>query len=141
MPMNTVAIFESSVFNHTEPKDTFINPCCFGDDLAHWLMGELAQQGISVDDEPGQEDFGWYFEFSVDEEAYCLVISNDGEGEWFLVVERACGLLASLFGGRHRNVGRSGLAAIDNVLSRSDRVENLRWVSWKEFRDGDLLAA
>jgi len=104
MPMNTVAVFESEAFNHTEPKDDFINLCCFGDDLARWLMGELAQRGFRID-------------------------------------ERACGLLLSLFGGRHRNVGRSGLAAIEDVLSRSARVENLRWVPWKEFRDGGVLAA
>ena len=66
--MKTVAVFESRAFNHTEPKEYFINPCCFGDDLARWLMEELAQQGIGVDDEPGQEDFGWYFEFSIEAE-------------------------------------------------------------------------
>ena len=139
--MNTVAVFESRSFNHTEPRDHFINPCCFGDDLARWLMEELRQHGIGVDDEPGQEDFGWYFELTVDGQKYCLVIGGDGEGEWFLVVERACGFMASLFGGRHRKVGRPALAVVEDVLSRSDRVENLRWLSWKEFRGGGALAA
>ena len=137
--MNTVAVFESEAFNYTEPKESFINPCCFGDDLARWLMGELTRQQIGVDDEPGQEDFGWYFEFSIEGEKYCLVIGGDGEGEWTLVVERACGLIGSLLGGRHRNVGRPGLAAIEGVLSRSDRIENLHWMSWKEFRQGGVL--
>lgn len=134
--MNTVVIFESEAFNHTEPKDYFINPCCFGDDLARWLMEELVGRGIVVDAEPGQEDFGWYFDFSVDDEKYCLVIGGDEEGEWSLVVERACGFIASLFGGRHRNVGRRGPAAIEEVLSRSDRIENPRWLPWEEFRKG-----
>ena len=66
-------------------------------------------------------------------------IGGDGEGLWFLVVERACGPIASLFGGRHRKVGRPGLAAIEDVLSRSERIENLRWLSWDEFRKGGLL--
>ena len=139
--MNTVAVFESAAFNHTEPKDTFINPCCYGDDLARWLLAELAQQGVVVDAEPGQEDFGWYFGFVVDEEKYCAVISSDGAGEWFLVIERACGFLGSLFGGRHRAVGRAGVAVIEAVLSRSEEIANLRWVSWKDFRDGGVLAA
>ena len=139
--MKTVAVFESEAFNYTEPKEFFINPCCFGDDLARWLMGELAKQQISVDDEPGQEDFGWYFEFSIEADKYCLVISSDGEGEWFLVVERVCGLIPALLGGRHRSVGGRGLEAIEDVLSRSDRIEKLRWVSWKEFRQGGLLPA
>ena len=38
--METVAAFESRAFNHTEPRDHYINPCCFGDDLARWLMDE-----------------------------------------------------------------------------------------------------
>jgi len=138
--MKTVAVFESQAFNQTEPKESFINPCCFGDDLALWLMGELEQHGVDVSDEPGQEDFGWYFEFTTGGEKYCLVISSDGEGEWALVVERACGLFASLLGGRHRNVGRSGLDAIGEVLANSDRIENLRWLAWEEFRKGDALA-
>jgi hypothetical protein len=64
-----------------------------------------------------------------------------GDGHWYLVVERACGLFASLFGGRHRKVGSRGLAVLEAVLSGSDRVENLRWMSWKEFRTGGTRAA
>jgi hypothetical protein len=139
--MKTVAVFESRAFNHTEPKEYFINPCCFGDDLARWLMDELRQGGVDVQGDPEQEDFGWYFEFTTDGEKYCLVISGDEEGEWALVIERACGLMASLLGGRHRNVGRSGVEAIEEVLTRADCVENLRWVSWEEFRRGDVLAS
>jgi hypothetical protein len=138
--MKTVAVFESTAFNHSEPQEYFINPCCFGDDLAKWLMGELAQRGVRVDDEPGQEDFGWYFEYSVNEERYCLVISSDGEGEWYLVLERACGMLASLFGGRHRNVGSGGLDVVREILEQLDKVENLRWLPWKQFRQGGVLA-
>lgn len=139
--MNTVAVFESQAFNHTEPKDYFINDCCFGDDLARWLMGELARQGLEVDDEPGQEDFGWYFNSSVGDEKYCFVIGGDGEGGWYVVVERACGLMSSLLGGRHRNVGRSAVTALEQVLAGSNRVQNLRWISWKEFRGGGALAS
>lgn len=138
---NTVAVFESEAFNHTEPKDYFINPCCYGDDLARWLMAELAGLGLAVDDEPGQEDFGWYFEFSLGEEKYCLVIGGDEEGAWFVAVERALGPLASLMGGRHRKVGHPGLAAVESILSGSDRIANLRWLSWKDFRDGGALSA
>jgi hypothetical protein len=41
----TVVTFESTAFNMAEPKDHFINPCCFGDDLATWLIEELRKQG------------------------------------------------------------------------------------------------
>lgn len=42
--VRTVVTFESTAFNMAEPKDYFINPCCFGDDLAKWLIDELANR-------------------------------------------------------------------------------------------------
>lgn len=56
--VRTVVTFESTAFNLAEPKNCFINPCCFGDDLAKWLIGELRKHGLETDDEPSQEDFG-----------------------------------------------------------------------------------
>jgi hypothetical protein len=38
--IKTVVAFESTAFNMAEPKDYFINPCCFGDDVATWLAAE-----------------------------------------------------------------------------------------------------
>jgi len=31
-------IFQSTAFNTSQPKDYFINDCCYGDDVARWLM-------------------------------------------------------------------------------------------------------
>jgi hypothetical protein len=28
-----------------------------------WLIEELTKKGVDCDKEPGQEDFGWYFNF------------------------------------------------------------------------------
>ena len=39
-----VVTFGSAAFNMAEPKDYFINPCCFGDDVANWLIGKVASQ-------------------------------------------------------------------------------------------------
>src|SRR5580700_9256202 len=44
--VRTVVTFESTAFNLAEPKNCFINPCCFGDDLAKWLIGELRKHGF-----------------------------------------------------------------------------------------------
>ena len=63
--MRTIATFKSDSFNKAEPKDYFINECCYGDDLAKWLILRLREGGIKTEDEPGQEDFGWYFNFEV----------------------------------------------------------------------------
>jgi hypothetical protein len=43
--MKTVATFQSSAFNTTVTKDYFINPECFGDDLARWLITRLRATG------------------------------------------------------------------------------------------------
>lgn len=40
----TVVIFNSTAFNMAEPKDYFINPCCFKDDVPKYLIGELRNQ-------------------------------------------------------------------------------------------------
>jgi hypothetical protein len=32
-------LFETDRFNVSEVKRHFINPCCFGEDLAGWLRG------------------------------------------------------------------------------------------------------
>src|SRR6266699_3216208 len=39
-------IFQSTAFNTSEPKDYFINDCCYGDDFARWIMEQLRARGI-----------------------------------------------------------------------------------------------
>jgi hypothetical protein len=138
-PELTVAVFESAAFEHAEPKEHWINPCCFGEDLAHWLAEELRPRGVQVE-EPGQEDFGWYLDVVVNSERSCLVIGSDGEGTWYIVVERACGFVGSLLGGRHRAVGTRTVALLEEVLTDAAEVRDLRWATWKAFRRGDALA-
>jgi len=53
-------VFESNAFNTSIEGENFINPGCFGDDVARWLIGQLRADG-HVTEEPRQEDFGWYF--------------------------------------------------------------------------------
>src|SRR4030095_13214248 len=100
---HTVVTFQSASFNTTEARDYFINPCCFGDDLARWLIGRLRSNGIETDSEPGQEDFGWYFNFKVSENVYCVVLGfrpdeENADGEWVAWLERTRGLVGAIFG-------------------------------------------
>jgi hypothetical protein len=56
--MHRVINFETELFEATTPKPHFINPCCFGEDLAAWLRDRLAPLGYAH--EPAiQEDWGW----------------------------------------------------------------------------------
>ena len=41
-------VFRSDAFNTSETKDYFINECCFGDDLARWLIEQLRARGATA---------------------------------------------------------------------------------------------
>ena len=139
--IRTVVTFESVSFNMTEPKDYFINPCCFGDDLARWLIAELRKQGLETDDEPGQEDFGWYLNFEADGIAHTFVIGHRPTGESaagtrFGVIERNRGLFGSLFAGRRRGIHPSAPDAIHRILFTSPLIQDVRWHFKLDFEEG-----
>jgi hypothetical protein len=137
----TVVTFTSKAFNVSKPKDYFINECCFGDDVATWLVGELRKQFLEVDEKPGQEDFGWYLGFRVADISYFFVITyrpdNLSEGQtWIAWVELNRGFPGYLFGGRKRGVQLSALEAIHKVLSAATQVRDVRWHLQSDFEKG-----
>lgn len=122
--------FQSSAFNTTEPREYFINPECYGDDAARWMMVALHKQGLATAEEPGQEDFGWFFSFQSGGEWHDVVLGyRPGEdpepGEWLCWVERRAGLIGSLFG-RRNEVLPDALAAVEKVLATSPEVSAWR---------------
>jgi len=42
-------VFKTSSFNTTVQKRYFINPSCFGDDAARWIIVELGIRGFHTD--------------------------------------------------------------------------------------------
>lgn len=52
---------QSARFEYKEPKPYFINPNCFGEDVAGWLVTALGREGFMVDEPIQQEDYGWGF--------------------------------------------------------------------------------
>lgn len=138
----TVVTFRSEKFNSNRPQEYFINPCCFGDDLCRWLIAQLTADGIGCDPEPGQEDFGWYFNFRLGNDLYCLVCGfrpadGDCAGVWVAWLERSTGFLASLFGGRNRNIDASAPAKIHKVLARCAEISHIRWHIKEDFDRGN----
>jgi hypothetical protein len=124
--------FSSDAFNTSEPKDYFINPNCFGDDVARWLMRELNDRGTRTVDQPGQEDFGWYFTFWVGSKAYDFVVGyrpgeGSGEDAWIGWVERKAGLVASILGARRRGIEPAALEAVHDAMSNSPEIGGIRW--------------
>ena len=139
--VRTVVTFESSAFNTSERKDYFINDCCYGDDMAHWLMKQLRSGGNQTDAEPGQEDFGWYFAFRAGDVEYQFIIGHrpadgDDPAVWIGWLERKQGLLGSLFGGRKRGIQPEAVRLLHSVLSSSPEVTSIRWHYQPEFDAG-----
>jgi len=123
------ATFRSSAFNTSEAKPSFINPCCFGDDLARWMMVRLRAAGVKADEQPGQGDFGWYFNLETSGGRHCCILAyqeDDREGLWHLSIERSRGFVGSVLGLRHRGIDPSALEAIQNILSASE-IRELDW--------------
>ena len=139
--IRTVVTFESTAFNMTKPKDYFINPCCFGDDVAEWLIRELRKQGMETDDKPGQEDFGWYLNFKAAGIGHTFVIGHRPNGEtetgtWNGWLERKRGLVGSILGGRRRGIQAAAAHAIHQILIGSLLIRDVRWHFQRDFDSG-----
>jgi hypothetical protein len=89
-------LFETDRFNVSEVKEHFINPCCFGEDLAEWLRQKLTEKGVAAGT-PGQEDWGWYLHAQHGPDRYFLGFSGyprpgglgGNDGEWrFMVLKK-----------------------------------------------------
>jgi hypothetical protein len=86
-------LFDTARFNLSEVKEHFINPCCFGEDLAAWLRDRLTGQGIDAS-APGQEDWGWYLGARCGRQSYFLGMNGNpkaegsDEGEWRIIIEK-----------------------------------------------------
>ncbi len=139
--LRTVVTFESTAFNIAEQKSYFINPCCFGDDVAAWLIGELRKEGMETGEKPGQEDFGWYLNFEAAGISHTVVIGHhpgdeSGEGMWIGWIERNRGLIGSLLGGRKRGIQSSAAEAIHRILSSSPLIRHVRSHFQRDFDTG-----
>jgi hypothetical protein len=88
-------LFETNRFNLSKVREHFINPCCFGEDLAAWLRDKLVERGMEVT-KPDQEDWGWYIEARHGGSWYFVGIGGNADesgkgkdqGEWRLMVEK-----------------------------------------------------
>lgn len=115
-------LFETARFNLSKPKPYFVNESCYGDDLAVWLRGKLDESGLPTT-EPGQEDWGWYFEIHDSDHVYHVGISGNADdeqsgdqGEWRLMVEKGRSLGEKLRGTNLMAENEGILAVLKGIL-------------------------
>ena len=130
--------FKSDRFNTTIERESFINPGCFGDDVACWLIAELRSKGFDTVEQPSPEDFGWYFQYKVagvEHEVVIFFVPGDvqAEGEWICRIERKSGLVGSLVG-RRKHALPAAIDVIYRILSSGPAVAGLRSCSDAEFK-------
>jgi hypothetical protein len=136
--IRTIVAFEISVFNATVSKQ--YNPCCFGDDVATWLH--------EADEQPGQEDSGWYFTFRISGPSYCFVVGyraadpdNEEAGFWigWGTTRRTVRISFWWPQGWHRpfrHASSSRNLVQLAILSNSPRISNIRWHFEHGFTNG-----
>ena len=127
-------LFETDRFNLSEVKNHFINPCCFGEDVAAWLREELLGEGINVT-EPDQEDWGWYIEAEYRGDSYFIGIGGNtdefsekrNQGEWRILVEKNRSTWQKL---THRDDVSSAnelMNIIRRIVEKESGVKNVRF--------------
>ncbi len=132
--MSDDILFETSRFNLSEVWDHFINPCCFGEDLAAWLWGRLHDKGIKVT-EPDQEDWGWYIEAEYEGASYSIGIGgnadefgeNRNQGEWRVMVEKRRSLWEKVTRRGERAGADEMSELIREVIEAEPDIKNVRY--------------
>jgi hypothetical protein len=122
--MNALHIlFKTSRFNLSKVGEHFINPCCFGEDLAAWLRLQLGTEEV-VTAQTYQEDWGWEVPVTHVGDSYYLCMSgnadhpdaNSDEGEWRIIVEKRRSLWKRLTGKGKIAPDDALVVLIENIL-------------------------
>ena len=117
-------LFITDRFNLSQPRDYFINDCCYGDDAARWFVEQLRARSLAVT-EPGQEDWGWYFDAKLGGAAYFVGVGGNcdnetastNRGEWRLMVQKHRTLWQKLTGANQLEEHDPFIALLRDVIS------------------------
>jgi hypothetical protein len=147
--VRTHVTFRTTRFNQTEVRPYFINPNCFGDDCAAWLVAGLRERGWDDVSEPWQEDWGWQTSTARAAHKYLISLGlmEDDEPEWLIHVQEHTGFLARLLGKADPSALRDLVLAIHDVLTSSPDINGVRWhfedlfMRGKSVGEADPLAA
>ena len=140
MELRTCATFQSSRFNTTEPREYFLNPGCFGDDCAQWLVALLRTAGVPGVAEPWQEDWGWQTRAELESTRVLISIGlvPADPPHWLLMLDEERSLRARLFGRAHPQVVVRLAEAIHRGLAAEQTTRALRWYTKADWDAGRL---
>ena len=132
--MHLDILFDTDRFNLSETKEHFINPCCFGEDLAAWLRGRLLERGVATI-KPGQEDWGWYIESTLEGNSYFIGIGgvaeesapDSNDGQWRIMIEKRRSLWEKLSGRNKTSLSDPIFAVIREILKREDGFRDIHY--------------
>jgi hypothetical protein len=129
-------LFRTNRFNLSKVGKHFINPCCFGEDLAAWLGPKLRDKGVGVR-ESYQEDWGWELPVSIGDDLYYLCLSGNADespadpdqGEWHIVIEKKRTLWQVLTGSGKATRDDGMLALVQEILGSEADISGI-YVDW-----------
>jgi hypothetical protein len=116
-------LFNTNRFNLSKVGAHFINPCCFGEDLALWLRDKLIAKGAAVSSS-GQEDWGWYLNANSGTDGYFLGMSgntkgnsaNPDDGEWGIIIKKNRTIMQRITGKGKIAVDDAMFALVEAIL-------------------------
>lgn len=127
-------LFTTDRFNLSVAKPHFINPGCFGEDLAAWLEARLIRENVKAGSR-GQEDWGWYLRARLGDRAYFLAMSGNANensprnlGEWRIFVEKRRSLWERLSGADKIDDNDGMVATIREILEKEADFSEVRVV-------------
>jgi len=124
-------LFKTSRFNLSKVGEHFINPCCFGEDLAALLLAKLSDRNIEVR-QPYQEDWGWELPAKQGSDSYYLCMSgnsdngaNKDEGEWRIIVEKRRSIWQRVSGAGKIALDDAMVRLIEEILSGESTIRDV----------------
>jgi hypothetical protein len=139
----THVTFVTRLFNTEEVKDYFINPCCFGDDCAQWLIDRLvSQRSEKVDERPTQEDWGWCFSITAEQRDFMIGVGlcedEDSPNTWLVFIESQLSWLSRKLFGRSDDAELLAVCEeIDRALKSDPEISDVHWHTNEDWMKGD----
>jgi len=139
----THVTFVTRLFNAEDVKDYFINPCCFGDDCAQWLIDRLVSHGIEkLDERPTQEDWGWCFSVTTGQLNFMIGVGLcEDEGSpntWLVFIESQLSWLSRRLFGRSDDAELLTVCRmIDRALKSAPEISDVRWHTKEDWMKGE----